>query len=253
MIPKVKFEVAPLEHYIKHVCHFLNPGRGDWDWSNIILKNYPKLKEKLRKIKAKKQRNKTTYNFFREMEKNKKLEFIKNKKKFKKEWGKINDKVMRTLSVIVETKWPKNSVEITCFLTLNPICPRDIKKRTFDLFYKSNIWKMKAISLHEILHFIYFEKWKQIFPKTKEREFEAPHLIWFLSEMVPPSIQKDRKIQKIFKHKPLVYKELEKCKINGKPLLKHIQEFYDKRKDFADFLKQSWKFVKKHEKEIKKL
>jgi len=29
-----------------------------------------------------------------------------------------------------------------------------------------------------------------------------------------------------------------------------LQDFYDNRKDFADFLKKSWKFVKQHEKEI---
>lgn len=63
--------------------------------------------------------------------------------------------------------------------------------------------KMKAVSLHEILHFIYFEKWKQIFPQTNEKEFECPGLVWELSEMVPPIVLSDERMQKIFRHNPL--------------------------------------------------
>ena len=68
--------------------------------------------------------------------------------------------------------------------------------------------------------------------------------------MVPGIILNDKRIQKVFKHKFDSYKEYGNFKLNGKPLLSYLQDFYDGRKDFADFLKKSWKFVKKHKKEI---
>ncbi len=39
-------------------------------------------------------------------------------------------------------------------------------------------------------------------------------------------------------------------KIGGKPLLDCIQEIYDNRKSFEDFMKKSWEFVKKHRSKI---
>jgi hypothetical protein len=63
------------------------------------------------------------------------------------------------------------------------------------------------VALHEILHFIWFEKWKEIFPEHNKKEFESPHLAWKLSEMVPLAILSDSRIQNIFRHKPPVYNE----------------------------------------------
>ena len=157
---------------------------------------------------------------------------------------------MLVLSEIVEQKWPEKDGKIIARVSLNPICPRYIKQRTFDVFYRQNARRMKSVAIHELLHFIYFEKWKRIFPNAKEREFDAPYLVWKLSEMVPKVILNEKRIQEIFKYKFDSYREYENFKLNGKPLLSYLQDFYDDRKDFADFLKQSWEFVKKHEKEI---
>ena len=250
MIPKVKFEAAPLKHYINMIYHKLNPRKEDWDWSDRIFKNYPGLEKKLKGINDYDKRVKIIYDFFKQTEKNKKVKLRESCLRFQRSWNKINNKALEALSEVVEINWPKNTMKIAAYVTLNPICPRWIKKRTFDIYYKFNIRKMKAVSLHEILHFIYFEKWKQVFPKTKEREFDKPYLVWQLSEMVPPIILKDERIQKVFRHKPPAYKEYVKFKIDKKPLLEYFQEFYDNKKDFEDFLKQSWKFVKEHKKEI---
>ncbi|MCC7552119.1 hypothetical protein KO317_00445 [Candidatus Micrarchaeota archaeon] len=121
--------------------------------------------------------------------------------------------------------------------------PRYLEKRTFDLYYKENIKNMKAITIHELLHFIYFDKWKKIFPKDDISKFEAPNKIWHLSEMVPKIILNDKKIQHIFKYPFSSYKEYDLYLINGKPVVYGLQEIYEKRKNFTDFLKKSRKFV----------
>ena len=50
-IPKVEFSVAPIDKIFSLIHHFLNPAKGDWDWSNAIYWNYPELKNKLQNIK----------------------------------------------------------------------------------------------------------------------------------------------------------------------------------------------------------
>jgi hypothetical protein len=197
-------------------------------------------------------RKKIANKFFADVQIKEKKELKKAVNKFKKGWNKINDRIMNTLSEVVEMDWPENARIIISKASLNPICPRYIKKRTFDVYYKASSYRMKEVAIHEILHFIYFEKWKEAFPKTKEKHFDAPYMVWQLSEMVPPVILSDKRVQKVFKHKPLAYKEYELIKIKNRPLLSYIQEFYNKRKNFKDFLKKSYAFVRKHEKIINK-
>ncbi len=252
MIPKVEFRVGDFEEMIRMINRFINPSEKGWDWSRIVLNKYPELDKKLDKIKNTEKRKKISYDFFKKfLHKHKKILDLKAKL-FQKEWNKINDKYMKTLPKVLEINWPKKDKKIIAYVGLNPICPRDIQNRTFDIYYNSDLNSMIAISMHEILHFLYFEKWKQIFPETKEREFNRPYLAWHLSEMVPNIVLSNKIIQDIFSHFPTVYKEYLKVEINKKQLLNYLRNFYDGRKDFEDFLRKSWNFVKKHEKEITK-
>ena len=249
-IPKVEFSVVPLDKIFSLIHYLLNPVKGDWDWSNAIYKNYPELKDKLQNIKDKKERKEIEYHFFTEVFNKERIELEKRAKIFQREWNKINDDIMLVLSKVIEQEWSEKDKKIFARISLNPICPRYIKQRTFDLFYKQKPKYMKSVAIHEILHFMYFEKWKKIFPKTNEKEFDTPHLVWQLSEMLPGIILNDKQVQNVFKYKFDSYKEYENVKLNGKPLLSYLQDFYDNRKNFADFLRKSWKFVKKYEKVI---
>jgi hypothetical protein len=248
--PEVKFKPASFEHVINLINDFLNPKKEDWDWSNYILSRYPILNEKLKDVKKISERKRITCDFFKQfILKNKRI-MEKKASSFQKEWGKINDEYMKTLGLVLEIDWSRKDKKITALVSPNPICPRYIRERIFDIYLLSSVDYMKATVMHEILHFLYFEKWKKIFPKTSEKEFDSPYLTWKLSEMVPAIILLDKRIQKIFLHKPEVYQEYQKLKIKGKPLLDYLQEFYSNRKDFEDFLRKSWAFVKKHEKEV---
>jgi len=177
-------------------------------------------------------------------------ELEKISKNFQKEWDKDGEKLLTALSDIVEKEWPEDSKVLKAWISLNPICPRFLDQRAFDIYWKFSLDKMKTIALHEILHFIWFEKWKEIFPNYDKKEFESPHLVWKLSEMVPLAVLSDNSIQEIFKHEPSVYNEWKSKQINGKPLLDHLQTIYDDKKSFEDFVKKSWEFVREHEKEI---
>jgi len=104
-----------------------------------------------------------------------------------------------------------------------------------------------------LLHFVYFKKWHKIFPKTKHREFDSPYLVWHLSEMVPAIVLNDSRLQKIFKYKFGSYDIYENAILDKKPLLSYLQKFYDNRKDFEDFLKNSWDFTKENKEFIQSL
>src|SRR3989344_642932 len=248
-IPRMEFRVGSIKEIFDHLHFFLNPKAGKWDWSKQIYKHYPDLETKIQKVKDKKERKAVEYQFFTEELANKKQELEIQKELFQKEWDKLNNEVMLALSKVLEQDWPEKDKLMIARLSLSPICPRYIKQRIFDVFYKEKEY-MKGVTIHELLHFIYFEKWKKVFPKTKEKEFNSPHLVWKLSEMVPEILLNDKRIQEVFKYHFKSYKEYRKFKLNNKPLLEYLQEFYNERRDFSDFLIKSWDFINKHKKEI---
>lgn len=97
---------------------------------------------------------------------------------------------MRDLEDKLDIKW--NCNEITCRIGLLPVCPRDILGKNFDINYGSSEEKIIAVGIHELCHFLYFEKWKQIYPNYTEEEFDTPHIAWYLSEaMIDPLINND--------------------------------------------------------------
>ncbi len=249
-IPKVKIEIKSLEEDADFVSAFLFPRKGEWDWSEMVYRNYPELKNGLQGTKSINQKKKKAREILKEIAIQDQGIIAKKQLEFQKEWDEINDQIMKTLSEIIEREWSSKDEFITARISLNPICPRFIKTRTFDIFYGKSLQEMKSVAIHEILHFIYFEKWKQVFPNTKEREFDDPYLVWKLSEMVPGVILNDKRIQEVFKWEFHSYQEFEEMKIEGKFLLEYLREFYKERADFEDFLKKSYQFVVRHQKII---
>ena len=250
LIPKLKFIVASLDEVFPIIHKFLNPSREDWDWSERIYWHYPQLRKRVSSVNNPELKKREEYSFFQELFEREKPLLEENSRIFQREWGKINDKVMLALSDIVEQEWPNKYATITARVSINPICPRDINRGVFDVFYKESINSMKEVVIHELLHFIYFEKWINVFPETDRREFEYPHLVWHLSEMVPGIILNDERIQRIFRHEFHSYEEYESIMIKDKPLLRHLQEFYDHRRSFEDFLRNSWNFIQTYREEI---
>jgi hypothetical protein len=250
MIPKVKFIFAEKEEHIENTAGFFNPEFG-WDCSEQILTEYPKLREKIGNEKNGKKKKQIAKKFLEKFYDTHKNELIERTNIFQKSWDKINDKIMIALEDIIEENWPENDKEMFAAIGLNPICPRDIIGRYFLVFYKMNEYEAIRTIIHEILHFLWFEKWKTIFPEAGLEDLDPPSIPWKLSEIVPLAILSDERIQKIFKHYPVVYDEWQVIKINDKPLLEHIQEFYDKKKDFEDFVRRSFDFIKQNSEALK--
>ena len=49
--------------------------------------------------------------------------------------------------------------DLKAYITLNPVCPRFLKEKYFDVFYKNSERGALGMSIHEILHYIWFYVW----------------------------------------------------------------------------------------------
>jgi len=246
MKPKVNFEVARVEDYFNVLKRFALKGNM---FSDSFYSEYPGLKEKL---DGSENKEKALFDFFKSKEK--KLWDVMNSSKedFEREWKKYEKEIMKALEEIHETEWDRQFNKFKARITLNPVCPRDLVHKTFDLHYRKNIQSAIGIVLHEISHFMFFQKLEEIYPGIDERKFEAPHFIWKFSEMVPNVILGDKRIQDIFEHEPTVYDQIQNTSIQGKKILNYLHDFYNNRKDFADFVKKSLNFLENNREELEK-
>lgn len=245
-LPKIKFTDIPLSKEIDCLHGFLFQDK--WGWGKYIIKKYPKIKQAL-SLKTEKEQMKFLKGYIVEFRKENQEFIEKNKTKYQQEWQKVENDFFITLSGIMQIDWPKNKKIIKAMVSANPICPRFLNDWSFSLFYdyKKTSHAMEII-MHESCHFLYFEKWKKLYPKISSRKFEFPHVEWHLSEIMAPLILNDERIQKLLKQKAVFYEEHKKLKIKSKTAPQYLTEIYKKnqkeRKDFHVFLGEAYKIIK---------
>ena len=104
-----------------------------------------------------------------------------------------------------------------------------------------------SIITHEISHFLYFKKFKEIFPKISRKNYEAPRKEWLLSELVAVIISHDPRILKIVGIKDDFYPEHKILTVGGELLTEAISKLYKEyvidKNNFSEFIKKSLDLV----------
>ena len=243
-MPTVKFTDIPLSKEIDWIHGFLF--QNEWGWGKYIIKKHSKIK-KIFSFKTEEEQIKFLKNYLIQFKKDNQELIEKNKIKYQTEWQKIEKDFFILLSEIMQIDWPKNRKIIKGMISVNPICPRFLNNWSFSIFYNyKKISHAMEVIMHESCHFLYFEKWKKLYPKVSNKKFESPHIEWHLSEIIAPIILNDQRIKKILKQKAVSYEEHEKIKINNKTAPEYFTEFYNKNKDFKQFLDKSYKAIKEN-------
>jgi hypothetical protein len=85
--------------------------------------------------------------------------------------------------------------DLRCNVSIK-ICPRFLKEQYFDVFYLNSERGAIGASIHELVHFVWFYVWNQLFRDNYD-EYERPSLKWILSEMVVESVMKDSRLSTI--------------------------------------------------------
>lgn len=103
---------------------------------------------------------------------------------FQADWDLINDEVITELSKSLNITWPINTMDIQARIGILYASPRYIGPRIFDTTINYNEIELRKVTIHEICHFLYFEKWKELFNDYDESHYNHPHLAWYLSEAI---------------------------------------------------------------------
>jgi len=247
-LPKVKFINVKTVTEVDWLHGFLF--QNSWGWGKYIFRKHPKLKEVLL-FKTEEQQVIFLRRYVLDFRIQKKEQIDRQKLIYEKNWSRVEEEFLTLLSEVIGISWPKKINTITAEISLNPICPRFLDKQSFFLFYNYNNKDALEVMMHEICHFLYFEKWKKVFPKSQPKTFESPYLEWHLSEIIAPIILNDIRVQKLLKQKAVFYPEHTKIRIDRKSAPVHFLNLYKqsmKRGDFEAFLKLAYKEIKVHRK-----
>lgn len=251
-IPKVIFKIAPIKIEADMLRNFTTGKNNRWLW--LFEKRYPELLDELKKVRKIEEKWKVCEKFTKKLHRKNQKVMTSFQRDIQNKWNKINDSFLKTLSNHFQTNWPENKKEIVGYISILPVFPRFLDEYSFCLGYK-DIDKNIEISAHEIVHFLWFKKWQEVFPEIKRYEYESPNLVWRLSEIIDQIIlQTEPKIKKLIKPEDWGYSSFKKIKIGKLSMtdhfLKKYLEFLKKEKDFGVVMKKLWKETQKQEKKI---
>lgn len=145
--------------------------------------------------------------------------------------------------------------DLTGNVTLNPVCPRFLKDRYFDVFYLNSEKGALGLSLHEVIHYFWFYVWNGHFGDSYD-DYETPSLKWILSEMVVETIMSDKRLSSINPYFPkenggCIYPYFQNMIVDGSPILGTIDTLY-RRNSIIVFMEEAYAYCIKYENEIRR-
>ena len=250
---KVTYKNPGFKHSINSILLFQTDAQTPY-WSDAVFFFYPQLsKEEFLKRKPDERAKYITDKLvcaYQEI-----LPEIEEKTiDYNEHFLKYEDQINDALSDAFEIDTRDLFTDLTGYIDMNPICPRFLKERYFDVFYKNSARGALGMSIHEMIHYIWFHVWNRFFGDSYD-EYETPSLKWILSEMVVESIMSDKRLSSINPYYPreqggCVYAYFLDMAVDGRLILDTLLDLY-KNNRMTDFMQASFDYCQKHENEIR--
>lgn len=256
---KLGFYTPSVESELGVYTIFINEQGGDKIQVDFILKEHPQLKSILEDTTS-------NLSFTQKLEKylSVRLEEDDNllnemRDEYEEIWEKYGQDFVKNLEQVLECKFEDiNSIMV--ILTTCPTSPRDIRDRMFWASSTQPLTHRKRIIAEEVLHFLYYKKWEEVFGKLPDEDFSSPSPIWYLSEiLVAPILKLDSLRNSLGGEMDLSagYNGFEEVKIDGVPageyFAKMFTEYRRQNYSFDRFLKDAFEVIKPHEKQIREI
>ena len=242
-LPKINFVDMPILREIHSIGGFfpdkLPDDQGNWVYR--ILRTHPEL-EMIYSINDEQEKETFLRNYILRFRRKNATHIELCKVGIENFWTSTEKRDLTLLSEAIEIAWPAERPVITALVSINPICPRFLDDWSFSLFATPDMGRAMETILHECCHFLYFEKWKEVFPNSDPETFNAPHQEWILSELSAPIILR----KKLGLPKARFYNEYCEVIIEGKRAPQFFTGIFLTSRNFEAFLRKAYKKIKKY-------
>lgn len=242
--PKLKFRKMSLQENIELIKWAYYENDDLFNIHNFTIKYFPKL-ENLDKNLSKEKINQIIENVVRESYEKHKNEIEKEIKRYNAIWQPYNDLYFKTLSNYLNISWPNNIDIVEGRVGLIPVFPRYLDSFSFSVSINMSDQQLIETCAHETLHFLWFEKWKTIYPETPRAEFESPYIVWQYSEMVTDPILNNKPFSNIFDFQEKGYASFYEM-YDGKTLvMDKLRKIYSKNITTEEKIKNGFDYITK--------
>lgn len=165
-------------------------------------------------------------------------------------WDRNSGGVCAAFEEIFDMPLERELRRLTCNITLDPRCPHDLERRSFDIFHMNSARGAMGLALREIMRIVWFMKWQARFGDDPA-DYRSPNLKWVFSEMVPESILSHPELAK---HNPYRGRSCAECfyamRVDGVPILELLDRLY-RENDIVGFMEKGFRLCIANEKIIR--
>ncbi len=240
------------EHSINSILQFQNETDTPY-WTDSIYYFYPEIeREKMERLDAEGRKlylTETLHHTYDRLQD----EINAKTAAYQAHWQQHRAQVEEALSEAFDIDSHALFNDVQASITLNPVCPRFLQEHCFEVFHLNSQYGAIGISLHELIHFLWFHAWQDLHHDQWE-EYERPNLKWVLSEMVVESIMRDERLSSINPYFPrehggCVYPYFQDMCIDGRMILDTLDEWY-RSCSMPAFMQRSYAYCQQHEQAI---
>lgn len=169
---------------------------------------------------------------------------ISEVKRYNDIWNKYNNVYFEAISKYLNISWPNDRKIIDASVGLIPIFPRYLDTFSFALATGVDKWKLIEVAAHETLHFLWFEKWKLMYPECPRREFDSPYVVWQYSEMVTDPILNSKEIKSVLNIDERAYDSFYEIVDENSTLMDNLKGIYASNKSIEEKITLGYDYVK---------
>lgn len=250
LIPKIVVGKMDQELNIKLICKYVNPEFNKKNKSRPFAERtyllYPELKGKILDSMDKEEIYKVVKPSVERVFVEKELDISRKIIQLQESFDTIQKELISNLLDTFELKWPEEYKCFSCYIGCISSFPRNVITKEFFVSYEKDIDMLMMASIHEINHFILFEKWKQMHGYDQENEPLYPDTLWFLEEMAVDPTLNIPCIQNVAPYPQKAYEQFYERMIDGISAEHHIINMFIKRTSIENFLNTAYGFIDKN-------
>lgn len=242
-VPKILFEPMTLDDNIDLVKFAYFEEDGLLSVHSYTLDMFPELAN-IDPNLSKKKKEKIVEDVVTEAYKKNEKNITRDVERYNKVWNDFNDDYMNALCEYLNIEFPKDVDYIHATVGVIPIFPRYLSSMSFSISIGVDNKKILETCAHETCHFLWFIKWKELYPKSKASLYESPSITWQYSEMVVDPILNSPMINEIIRVKEEAYGSFYVLKDqNNHFIMRELDKIFKEKTTIEERIKKGYEYI----------